>query len=784
MLKNNMKVGLRDLRRHPGYATANIAGLAIGIACCLLVLLYAVDAHRYDLFHEGVDQLYRVHEIMDDTGEEWASAPWAVAEVLRQERAGALEVARLRRRGPGVEGEVTVRQGDRVFVERNLFYADSTIFKVLTFPLLVGDPERALSRPRDVVLTADMAAKYFGEENPVGRTLLLADVPHTVTGILENVPEHSHLQFGFLASMESTWNPSPGDGSPWRFDIYYTYAKVPNEAMIPELKRRLKARQRQQTSHASTFKFFPVKDIHLHSDAERELTANGDVRAVYILAIIGAFLLAIACINFINLTTARSAERAREVGVRKVLGADRRQLVRQFLAEAGLLTLLGMLVAFVLAWSALPFFRRLVETNLTFDLSRPWWLPLALLGLVVLVGLMAGSYPAFYLSGLQPVRVLKGRLLGSSRPLLRQALVVTQFSLSILLVIGTLVVSRQIDFMQSAHLGLEKDQVLVLSATNTRKLQGHYGVLKQELEKERGVQSIATSDVVPGERLAVSYFAPAEAPADDSLIALRRLLVDEDFAPTYALEFVMGRNFPERADSPETTAHILNEAAVRALGWTDPLGKQIDGSEVIGVVKDFHYASLHRDVEPMIMTNRGGYAAISIRLDTRDVPGMLGRLEKVWHSVIPNEPFEFFFLEDQFDRLYHREATLRRAVGYGTVLAIFLACLGLFGLASFTTQQRRKEIGIRKILGSTVVGIVALLSRDFLKPVGIAFLIAAPVGYVVFRKWLQEFVYRIEIGADIFIIAGALAASLALATVAYQSVRAASSDPVKSLQAE
>ena len=784
MLKNYLVVALRNLLRQKGYSFINIVGLAVGIACCLVVFLYVLDELSYDQFHEELEHLYRVHEVMGETGEEWASAPWAVAEVLQQTYGDRVEVARLRRHGPGVVGEVTVRRGNRMFIEENLFYADSTIFDVLTFPLIAGDHDRVLARPRDVVLTEAMAAKYFGEEDPVGQTILLSDVPFTVTGILNNPLEHSHLQFGFLASMQSTWNPSPGDGAPWRFDIYYTYVKVSDPALIPPLQETLRTHQRQQTSHTSTFTFFPVADIHLHSDNERELFANGDIRRVYLFLVIGVFLLVIACINFVSLATARSADRAREVGVRKVLGANRSQLIRQFFTEALLLTLAAMLLAFVLTWGMLPLLNGLSGNSLTLQLTRPWWMPLFLLGIVLGVGLLAGSYPALYLSALQPVRVLKGRLLGSQRALLRQGLVVTQFTLSTLLIVGTLVVSRQLDFLHRADLGLDKDQVLVLSATNTYKLGHHYAVLKEELKKLPGMQHITTSDVVPGERLAVRYFAPEGRSSEDSLVGLRSLIVDEEFVETYGLQVIKGKGFSGTVGRGDQRAYILNEAAVRALGWEQPVGKRIGEGEVIGIVRDFHYASLHHGVEPMIMTNGGGHSAISIKLNTQDLSRLLSGIERIWSEVIPHEPFDFSFLDEGFDQLYRREAALQQAVGYATILAFFIACLGLFGLAAFTAEQRTKEIGIRKILGASITSLVALLSSDFLKLVGLAFVVAAPVGYFVMQHWLDGFAYRIAIGPGVFLATGGLVALIVVLTVSYQAIKAALADPVKSVRYE
>ena len=785
MWKNYLKIAYRNLIRQKGYAFINIFGLAVGLACCLLVLLYVLNELSYDRFHDDLKHLYRVHEVMSETDKEWASTPWAVAEVLRTTYGDRVQVARLRRRGPGHAGKVTVRRDDRMFIEQNLFYADSTIFDVLTFPLLAGNPDRALTHPLDLVLTETMATKYFGEENPIGQTLRLNDVAHTVTGVLEDLPEHSHLRFDILASMPSTWNPTPTDGAPWHFNIYYTYVKVADRDLIPVLRKTLEEQQHQQTDHASTFAFVPVADIYLRSHAERELTTGGDIRVVYLFLVMGVFLLAIACINFVNLATVRSAERAREVGMRKVLGANRSQLARQFMGEAVLLTLIATLLALMLAWAALPLFNGVVGKRPVLRLTQPWWLLLSLAGMVAVGGLLVGSYPAFHLSALQPVRALKGRLLGNRPTLSRHALVVAQFTLSTLLIISTLVVSKQLDFLQRANLGLEKDQILVLSTTDTRKLGDHYTVLKDELKKLPDVRSTTTSDVVPGEHFRLRYFVPEDSPkGDSSFFGLRALVTDEDFVSTYGLEIVEGRNFTGTARHGDQHAYILNEAAVRALGWEAPIGKRVGEGEVIGVVKDFHYASLHHEVEPTIMTNGGGYGAVSIKLDTQNLPRTLSRIEEIWMEVVPYEPFSAYFLDDAFEQLYQREATLRQAANYATALSLLIACLGLFGLTAFTAQRRTKEIGVRKVLGASVTSVALLLSKDFLQLVALVFVVAAPVAYFAMQRWLEGFAYRIDLGPGLFLATGLLVFLIAALTVSYQALRAATADPVKSLRYE
>lgn len=785
MLRNYLKLACRNLWRRKGYACINVMGLGVGIACCLLSLLYVHDELKYDRFHDNLEQRYRIHEVMDETGEEWASASWAVAEVLEADYGDRVKVARLRRNGPGVVGEVTVRHRDRIFIETNFFFADATLFDVLSLPLAVGDPGRVLARPGDLVLTREMAAKYFGTENPVGQTLVVAGQRYTVTGVLENLPAHSHLQLGFLAAMPSTWNPSPGDGAVWRFNIYYTYVQVPDPALIPAMAATLRARQQEQTDHASAFTFFPLQDIHLRSQAERELAAGGDIRTVYFFALVGVLLLAIACINFINLATAQAAERAREVGVRKVLGANRPQLMRQFIGESVLLTLLATLGALVLALAVLPLFNGLTGKSLVLSLLAPWWMPAFLPGVVVLVGLCAGAYPAFYLSALQPVRVLKGRLLGRRRAPFRKGLVTAQFGCSTLFIIGTLVIAGQLDFLQRANLGFDREQVLVLSVADTQKLRRHYTVLRDQVRQLPGVVSMATSNVVPGERLPVSYFAPEGAAPGDSLVSMRKLGVDEGFVATYGLDLVSGRNFEQTLGRDTDRAYYLvNEAAVEALGWDEPLGKRINRGEVVGVVSNFHYASLHHEVEPLIITNQGGGGAVSIRVATDDLPALLAAIEQAWTSVIPYEPFAFYFVDTVFDALYHREALLRQTARYAAVLAILIACLGLFGLSAYTTAQRTREIGLRKVLGASLPSILLLLYQDFFRPVGLAFLIAVPVAYIVLRHWLQGFVYRIEIGPGVFLLAGGLIAATALLTVSYQALRSALTNPVDCLRHE
>ena len=794
LLHNDAKVAVRHLLRHRGYAAINVAGLAVGLACCLVALAYTADERAYDRHLPALDRLYRVHETFGDTGVEWASTPPAVADAMEEAFGDRVEVARLRRRGTNVTGPVTVRHGDRLFTEPGLFYADSTLFDVLGYELVAGDPRRALTAPGAVVLTETMARKYFGggAGDAVGQTLLVADEPHTVTGVLRDPPARTHLPLDLVASLPSVWNPGPSDAPDyWRYDVYYTYVRVDDPALVPALRAHIEARQRGalEAEAPSAFPFVPVARIHLHSHAERELAVNGDARTLSLLLVVSALVLGLAAINFVNLATARAAERAREVGVRKALGAGRAQLTRLFVGEAVLLALLAAALALVLVVVAAPFLPDVVGRPLALGALVPWWAFPVLVGLAVTTGLVAGAYPALYLSALQPVGALRGApAVVRGRLTLRHALVVAQFGVSAVLLIGAAVVDRQVAALVDADLAFEHDHVVVLPALDPGKLDATYAALEDALRALPAVRGVTRSESVPGDRVTVEDFAPEGQAAADSLVGLRQLRADETFVPTFGLELVEGRNFDRtvpRGEGPRS--YLVNQAAVRALGWADPLGHRLRPGEegvVVGVVRDFVFSSLRGPVEPLVITNEARFKVVSVRLGPGDPGPALAAIERAWTTSVPDEPFAYRFLDDTLAALYDGEARLRSTFRAFGAIALLLAGLGLFGLSTYTTARRTKEIGVRKVLGASAPRLVLLLMGDFARPVGAAFAFAAPVGYLLMERWLEGFTTRIELGPGLFVAVGLLLLGLGLLAVAVQTLRAATVDPVQALRTE
>jgi len=798
MLKNHLKIAFRNLRKHRGYTVINVLGLAVGMACCVLIFLYVWDEVHFDRFHEHADRIYRLRVERYSSGGEseltaTASAPMAPA--LLQDIPQVERAVRISSRTYLVEHE------DRRFYEDAFFWADSLFFDVFSFRLLRGDPATALTAPYSVVLTEAMAEKYFGRDDPMGQILTIEERDLTVTGVVENITAQSHFTFDFLGSFttlealqgsnSATWN--------WWSLSYHTYLLVAEGASaeaVAEQVREMPSRHIPDQEANSGYRQFlylqPLTDIHLHSHYRSELQPNNYVAYVYAFSAIAAFILVIACINFMNLATARSAQRAREVGLRKVLGAGKGQMVKQFLGESVLLAVLALGLALILLQIFLPAFNQLAAKSLTFDYLRQAPLLVGLVVFAVGVGLAAGSYPAFVLSAFRPVDVFKGQVRsGTSGAFLRQGLVVFQFGISMTLIAGALIVFQQLDFMQNKHLGFQKEQVLVLNVRNNEAISASYEAFKDELEKLPDVRRAAFSSSIPGRDNYTNVISRNQGMTDDGQ-TMFILAVDYDFVEAYGLDVASGRTFS--ADFPsDTSAFLINEAALKALGWQAPeeaLGRELtrqfsDTREVVGVVKDFHFQSLQNAIDPIVFQiHRSWYNYVSVRIGTDDVAQAVAHVEAVWQAFSPGRPPEFFFLDDDYDRQYQTEVHISQIVTAFTVLALFIACLGLFGLAAFTAEQRTKEIGVRKVLGASVAGIVLLLSKDFVRLVGVAFVLAVPVAYLAMQRWLEDFAYRIEISWRIFLIAGLSALLVALLTVSYQSIKAALTDPVRALRYE
>ena len=802
MWKNYLLVALRILRRNRVYAFINVTGLAAGIACCLLIALYVQDELSYDDFHRKADRIYRVtsHDLIDE--QHWAPVGPPVGPALSHSVPGIEKAVRFK----SVGESVALGTEEKPFEVQDLLYADSTVFDVFTLPFLRGSPDAALSDPYTIVLTEELARRYFGEENPLGQTLTLGDETRLmVTGVMEDLPTATHLPFEALISMP-TFYAEAGDWvdetKTWK--AFYTYVLLEEGHSAEEVSRRLPAfanrffpsEDGRPASEKEHLTLQPLTSIHLHSHLEKEWRANSDAAYLWLFSLIALFVLGIACINFMNLATARSAERAKEVGVRKTVGASRQRLVGQFLAESVMLTAFATVGALILAEGALPFFRSLSGKELAGSLPTD---PLVLTGLLIgalVVGLLAGGYPAFVLSRFQPARVLKGTFTTSAQgAMLRKGLVVFQFSLTIALVAGTLVVRDQMAYLQTKHLGFDKEHVISvrLGGAVSKKVARQAEMFKTELKQHPAIESAAMASGVPGERFSVEAFRPEDAPERSSTPMRAIYGVDHDYLSTLGIELESGRNFSPARSTDMSNAFILNEAAVKALGLDRPVGKQLiwdsHGDErgtIVGVVKDFHFASLHREIEPLVIPFRPQDAGeyLLVRTQPSKTAEALRILQAEWERLAPGAPFTYVFLDRAFDQLYRAEARLGRVVTVLSVLLVFIACLGLFGLAAFTVQKRTKEIGVRKVLGASTASIALLLSKDFLKLVILASVVAMPVAYYAASRWLQGFAYHTDLRLWSFIGAGALALGVALLTVSYQAIRAALADPVKSLRYE
>lgn len=807
MLSNYLKIAVRNLLRHKLYSLINVLGLATGMVVCALILLWVQDELNYDRFHEHAERIYRITvELTSPEG--LMEAPVAAAEmgpILRRDVPGVVAAARLWRAGDNT----LIGAADRQFYEDDFYWADAEIFDLFTFPLLKGDPKTALTAPNSVVITEEMARKYFPDEDPMGKTIRVGDAEdYQVTGLLQEIPANSHLQFSFLGSSSTTRIDEGEFMLRWTAVRYSTYLRLQEEsdpvqieAGLNEIVEENLGEMLKQVGVGFRYKLQPLTDIHLRSHLMGEIGVNGDIAYVYAFAAIAAFVLLIACINFTNLATARSTGRAREVGVRKVAGAYRRQLIGQFLGESLLICSLALGITLALLEVALPFFNDLAGKELRLEYASNAWIPFALLGMALFAGIAAGSYPAFFLSAFEPASVLKG----TGQPTVRKArfmniLVVAQFAISIGLIVGTLIITAQIDYVRSKDLGFDKENVVAIPL-RTDEMRKGWEAVREDLLRNPDILDVGACSVLPGRVHNKRSFWKKGAPQEEVLI-LNTMQVDYDFVQTVGMKIVEGRSFSREFGEDATGACLVNEAAVKLLGEGSAIGKEIgepdtegpdlgDFSPILGVLKDFHFASLHTPIEPLILElvadEQGAadnFGNLVVRIRPGNLSNALASLEETWKKHAGSAPFEYAFLDEELDQLYKEEERLGKVLRTFAGLAIFIACLGLFGLASFTAEQRTKEIGIRKTLGASVTSIVVLLSREFTYLVLIANLLAWPIAYYGMTRWLEGFAYRIDLGSETFILGGIAALMIAWLTVSYQAVRAALANPVKALRYE
>ena len=795
MFKNYLKISFRNLWRAKGYSAINLAGLATGMACFILILLWVQDELSYDKFHENTNRLFRVVRLDRDDPSQGvcrAGAPWGPA--LYNDFPEVENFVRFRG-----HGRTLMSSGDKGFYESEGLYADSTIFEVFTFPLLKGNPKTALTRPNTMVINERMAEKYFGTEDPVGQSLVFNNQDEfEITGLMQNIPANSHIKFDYLIPffMYQRW-----DTSEWGVNNFYTYLLLAEgtatqlEAKIPEF---LERHAGERTAAASINKLQPITDIHLHSNLLRELEANGDIANIYIFSAIAIFILLIACINFMNLATARSANRAKEVGIRKVVGSQRLQLIKQFLGESIFLSILGILLAVGLVELLIPNFNELSGKQLSLDFGNNVFLLTGLLFMALIVGFISGAYPAFFLSSFKPIAAIKGDVgSGKSSSILRKGLVILQFAISITLIVGTAVVYRQLNYMSSKKLGFDREQVLVIRMDNSE-IKSKQELFRNELLRNSAISGVsATSNLLGGGDWGMPF--SYEGSGDENRFSARVLVVDPNFVETLGMQIVDGRNFSYEFTTDISAAYILNESAVKQIGFDNPVGKSFgrpterneqgkwdyEKGSVVGVIKDFHFRSFHEEIQPMVLFMiPEWFSYLSVRIRPENISTTIDFVENKWHEFDPNRPFDYFFLDEIFDQMYRAEQRFGNTFVAFSVIAVVIACLGLFGLASFMAERRTKEIGIRKVLGASIINIVSQLSKDFTKWVIFANLIAWPVAFFVMTKWLQNFAYQVGMSLDTFLLAGVLALLIALLTVSFHAIKAAISNPVDALRHE
>lgn len=775
------------------------------MTCCVLILMFVQDELSYDNYHEKGDRIYRVvhggtqEGVAPDLSTFWVWGNAPIGPALQLDFPEIEKVVQF-----SGKADILFTVGDQTQQEDGVFFMDSTVFDVFSWELLEGDPKTALVAPFSVVLTESIAKKYFGDEVALGKTMKGSEVAgrsnpgdYTVTGIMQDLPSNSHFKFNTLLSLSTFKQSRPEVFDAWGYVDTYTYFlageqfdKAAFEAKIPEF---IKRRAGENNGPNYTVVIEPLKDVYLKTEAQRQPGDTGSLQNIYVFSIVGLFILVIAMINFMNLSTARSMERAKEVGIRKSIGADRQSLIFQFLGESFIIVVLAALVGVILSSIALPMMNELTGKVLSVNRLINWQTIPILFAIIIFIGLLAGSYPALVLSSFRPVLILKGINKSDSRGVnLRKGLVVFQFSLSIALIAGTIIVYSQMSHLLDKDMGFDKEHMLVIDYNYDEQVNFVSSSLESELEKKTNILSVAFSRSVPG-----SHFPNAgttiEAPDGEMKSDGQPIFqVGLDFIDHYGLELVAGRSYSREYPSDSTAALVVNEAAARQYGYTNPadiVGKKFDqwgrAGQVIGVVKDFNYTSLHRTVEPLTLPFEA-YASryMSLKVKGEDLPKTIAEVENVWKELAPHRPFIYSFLDEDFNKQYESDFRFRQIFTTFSVLAILIACLGLLGLATYTAEQRTKEIGIRKVLGANVGNIVGLLSKDFIKLVLIAIILATPAAWFAMNKWLEGFAYKVSIHWWIFLISGVLAVIVALITISFQSVKAAMMNPVKSLKSE
>lgn len=790
MLMNYFTLAYRHLLKNRLYSSINISGLTIGMSAFILIALYIQYELSYDQHFEDASQVYRVYtkQIGSDFrgSNEFAVSPMPLAPTLKEEFAEVDQATTLT-----ISNEL-VSLKDNVFRQSGL-YADESSFDIFQFPVLKGLGKEALKDPSTILITQSLADKYFGDEPAIGQTLTInQEKLLTVKGIVQDPPKNQHFQFDYITAL-SNKRYSKYDIGQWGNNNYWTYMKLAkgqdDEALQAKLGviDQMAAPAYEDVPFKPAFRLQPITDIHLRSQMNVELQANSDIRYLYLFGAIGFIILFLAAINYMNLATASSAQRAKEVGIRKVMGAHKGQLIRQLLGESFLLTFISFAIALALANVALPIFNQLVDKSIPFSIIGNQWLLVSLLSTALLIGGLSGLYPALFLAVISPVKAFRGNFLKDYRrgASLRNLLVIGQFVSAIILAVGSVVVYQQLQFIQNKKLGYSRDQVVHVSLQEGPSL-GKLATLEAELRKHPSIKQIAYAANLPLNSYNAGVIKDWEGNTTGEELSIYRNYVGYEFFDLYEMEMMEGRSFSPNHPTDTAEAYVLNEAAVNAIGWEEAVGKQFLDGQVIGVVKDFHFQPLNFAIQPMFLRYQNyqynGNGNLNIKLQTEDLEATLAHIETTVKKFLPNVPYQQFFLDDTYSQLYRSEQQIGQAFNIFTLITLFIACMGLFGLVSHQVLQRTKEIGIRKILGASVSQIVELLSKDFIRLVSIALIIAIPVAWLLMQYWLQDFAYRISIPWWSFLIVGFFAITIAFLTISIQSIKAAIANPVEALR--
>jgi len=812
MINNYFIIAWRNLLKNKTFSLINIVGLASGLACFILIALYVADELSYDRYNAKANNIYRVNSdlLFGGNNLHLAVTPDPLGEILKKDYPQVEEYVRFY----NSNGYRMVKKGHEYIREDNVVHADSTLFNVFTFHFIAGESKTALNEPNTVVITKSVALKYFGTTDVVGKSIETDENKNTlykITAVLQNTPHNSHFNFDFIFSMHNLQYPW-GNFLSQNFQTYIVlrpgtdykvfeknFTQVINKYVLPQAKQYMNIKSMDEFAKAGNkldYSLMPLTDIHLHSDRTAELGVNGNIQYVYIFSVVALFVLLLACINFVNLSTARSSSRSKEVGIRKVIGSDKLSLIKQFLAESTLTAIIATVFAIAIAWLGISWFNNLSGKQLSIaELFQAKYL-VFIIALPFVVGLVAGVYPAFYLSSFKPILVLKGKInAGFKKSSLRNVLVIFQFATSIFLIVGTMVVYNQLNYIQTKKLGFNKDQVLIVNGTGN--LGNNTEAFKNEVLKFSGVTGSAYAGFLPvsnSSRTDNSYSKEAVMDSKNSL-NMQTWIADDNYLNVMGMELVKGRNFSKEFGT-DSTAIIINESTATLLGYDDPIDKklytlfqnqnsrQLTTYHIIGVVKNFHFESLRQNIGPLCFRYGKPDWVTAFKVNTGDIKELVAKIEGTWKTIAPAMPFNYQFLDDAFDNMYRVEQRTGQLGLSFAIIAILIACLGLFGLVTYMTEQRIKEIGIRKVLGANVTVLVTMLSKDFLKLVLISTLLAVPLAGWAMHKWLQDFVYRINIGWWVFIAAGLLALMISLITISFTAIKAAIANPVKSLRTE